>query len=440
MQKTTLKFYCKLLFYYLMEDSENNDTREINEKTQEETIGDTIEKENEKVEDDKYIVYLISINDKSENEVRNLLTLKVNKDKIKNIKDIKYYIIDSTKADIDLCPCLLSISTRFEDGYICSDVNDTPNKLIKDCKEYFPNGRIYVNVDLKTKCNCGFKELDHLSKRDIYEMYIEKINKLNKLIDIQKVEKEHEIKNYEEINKAILANFDKEMDQKKLESKYYAKIKSNFDGKLIKFYDVIIDIKSLKDINKGWEIKMDENGEKRFKEHKDNKALTIGVLGNSNKGKSFLLSKISKIELPSGTNIRTEGLSIKYPELEIYKNRKIVLLDSAGLETPLLLDKNEREDILDQSFSTFTNEMNEKLKEKAREKIMTEMFLQNFIMYNSDIIIIVVGILTYTEQKLLNRIKEEISQNRLKKTLYIIHNLITYTSKEQVNYILIIFY
>ena len=71
---------------------------------------------------------------------------------------------------------------------------------------------------------------------------------------------------------------------------------------------------------------------------------------------------------------------------------------------------------------------------------MTEMFLQNFIMYNSDIIIIVVGILTYTEQKLLNRIKEEISQNRLKKTLYIIHNLITYTSKEQVNYILIIFY
>ena len=238
------------------------------------------------------------------------------------------------------------------------------------------------------------------------------------IIDILKVEKEHEIKNNEEINEAILANFDKEMDQKKFESKYYAKIKSNFDGKLIKFYDVIIDIKSLKDINKGWEIKMDENGEKRFKEHKDNKALIIGVLGNSNKGKSFLLSKISKIELPSGTNIRTEGLSIKYPELEEYKNRKIVLLDSAGLETPLLLDKNEREDILDQSFSKFTNEMNEKLKEKAREKIMTEMFLQNFIMYNSDIIIIVVGILTYTEQKLLNGIKEEISQNRLKK-LYI---------------------
>ena len=76
--------------------------------------------------------------------------------------------------------------------------------------------------------------------------------------------------------------------------------------------------------------------------------------------------------------------------------------------------------------------MNDKLKEKAREKILTKMFLKNFIMYNSDIIIIVVGILTYTEQKLLNRIKEEISKTKLKKIVYIIHNLITYTSKEQV--------
>ena len=238
---------------------------------------------------------------------------------------------------------------------------------------------------------------------------------LKKLIDIQNVEKEREIKNLEEINKVILANFDKEMDQKKFESKYYAKIKCNFVGDLINFYDVIIDIKSLKGINKGWEIKMDKNGEKRFKEYKDKKALIIGVIGNSNKGKSFLLSKISKIKLPSGTNIRTEGLSIKYPELEEYKNRKIVLLDSAGLETPLLLDKNEREEILNKSFSKFTNEMNEKLKEKAREKIMTEIFLQNFIMYYSDIIIVVVGILTYTEQKLLNRIKEEISKTKKKK-------------------------
>ena len=408
-----------------MKDPENNEIEKIDDKAQGETIGDTIEKENEEEEVDKYIVYLISINDKSKKEINCLTKIKINKDKIAKIKDIKYYIIDYMKKDFDLCPCLLSISTLFEDGYAFSDVNDSPNKLIKDCIDYFPHGRIYVNVDLKTKCYCGFKELENLSKRDIYEMYIEKINKLNKLIDIRTAEKDEEIKNLEEMIKNIIDKYEKE-------SKLYTKIKNNFDGKLIKFYDVIIDIKSLKDINKGWEIKMDLNGEKRFKEYKDNRALIIGVIGNSNKGKTFLLSKISKIEFPSGTNIKTEGLSIKYAELEKYKNRKIVLLDSAGLETPLLLDRKEKEEILNENFSKFTIEMNDKLKEKAREKILTKMFLKNFIMYNSDIIIIVVGILTYTEQKLLNRIKEEISKTKLKKIVYIIHNLITYTSKEQV--------
>ena len=50
----------------------------------------------------------------------------------------------------------------------------------------------------------------------------------------------------------------------------------------------------------------------------------------------------------------------------------------------------------------------ELFKEKSREKLITELFLQNYIINNSDIIILVVGILTYSEQKLLNRIKTEI--------------------------------
>ena len=166
-----------------MEDDENYDTKKLDNKTPHGKIRNTIEKEeeNEKEEYDKYIVYLISISDESKNEVKHLNTLKIYKDKIIKIKDIKYYIIDNIKAPISLCPCLLSISTPFEDGYICSDINDNPNKLIEDCLNYFPHGKIYINVDLKTNCNCGFKELKHLSKRDIYEMYIEKINKLNKL-------------------------------------------------------------------------------------------------------------------------------------------------------------------------------------------------------------------------------------------------------------------
>ena len=102
------------------------------------------------------------------------------------------------------------------------------------------------------------------------------------------------------------------------------------------FYDVIVHIDSIKDINKGWKIEMNEDGKKNYNNFKNEKNLKIGVIGNANKGKSFLLSKISKMELPSGMSIKTEGLSIKYPELGKYKDRKIVLLDSAGLETPVL--------------------------------------------------------------------------------------------------------
>ena len=194
------------------------------------------------------------------------------------------------------------------------------------------------------------------------------------------------------------------------------------------FYDVIIDIKSVKDINKGWDIKMSPKGLQKYKEFKGEKILKIGVIGNSNKGKSFLLSKISKISLPSGTSIRTEGLSIKYPELENFVGRKIALLDSAGLETPVL--KHQDDDILKTNYKNNDKEI---FKEKSREKLITELFLQKYIINNSDILIIVVGILTYSEQKLLNRIGNEFKKAKNKnKPLFIIHNLITYTSIDQV--------
>ena len=53
-------------------------------------------------------------------------------------------------------------------------------------------------------------------------------------------------------------------------------------------------------------------------------------------------------------------------------------------------------------------------------------------MNNSDILITVVGLLTFQEQKFLNKIKGEISKLKSEKSLFVIHNLMTYTTKEQV--------
>ena len=141
---------------------------------------------------------------------------------------------------------------------------------------------------------------------------------------------------------------------------------TNIKEKFIDFYDVIIHIDSIKDINKGWRIEFNEKTKEKYESFKNKKIIKIGIIGNSNKGKSFLLSKISKLPLPSGTSIRTEGLSIKYPELEKFKDRKIVLLDSAGLETPVLNLGNQ---------NNFADEkVNELFREKSREKLIMNYF------------------------------------------------------------------
>ena len=69
------------------------------------------------------------------------------------------------------------------------------------------------------------------------------------------------------------------------------------------------------------ESKYNEKGLENYKKYKDKDLIVIGALGNNIKGKSFLLSKISKIQLLTGTSINTEGLSVKYPDLKGYKGR-----------------------------------------------------------------------------------------------------------------------
>ena len=140
------------------------------------------------------------------------------------------------------------------------------------------------------------------------------------------------------------------------------------------FYDVIIDIKSIKDIKKGWKIKMNEKGRKKYENYRDKKLLKIGVIGNSKSGKSFLLSKISNFKLMVGASIQTNGLSIKYPD----NRRNLILLDSCGMEKPVFKDDINIQLNQEEEYNKKVEE-NKKFKERAKDKIMTEIFLQNFI-------------------------------------------------------------
>ena len=82
-----------------------------------------------------------------------------------------------------------------------------------------------------------------------------------------------------------------------------------------KFYDIIVGIDSIIKIKEGWKVRFSEEGNKIYKKNETKDCIKIGVVGNGNKGKSFLLNKLSNYNLPSSTTIRTEGLSLKYPDL-----------------------------------------------------------------------------------------------------------------------------
>ena len=345
----------------------------------------------------------------------------------KNEKEIKINNLNREKKEQEMKIDYLNKEKKDQEKKI-----DYLNKEKKDQEKKINN----LNIEKKEKekeiknLNIEKKEqemkINNLNRdKKEQEMKINNLNRDNNLLeyavngDVDKIDLLHKlgVKGDNLKKRDNLIQIDDTSNEIKGNQKY---IKEKF----IDFYDVIIHIDSIKDINKGWRIEFNQKTKEKYESFKNQKIIKIGVIGNSNKGKSFLLSKISKIKLPSGTSIRTEGLSIKYPDLEKFKDRKIVLLDSAGLETPVLNLGNQN--------NVADDKVNELFREKSREKLITELFLQNYIINNSDVLIAVVGILTYSEQKLLMKIKKEIERSKINTPLFVIHNLITYTSVQQV--------
>ena len=240
----------------------------------------------------------------------------------------------------------------------------------------------------------------------------------------------------------IIKQKDKIIKQKEDDLNHFKKSKDQSqvyeDQKSEEFYDVIVKINSIKNLTKGWEILMNEKGEENYKNFLEKEILRISVIGNENKGKTTILKKISDFDLPSGYSIKTEGLSIKYPQLEKSPNLKIVLLDSAGFETPVLNgnkiyknNKNNR-NIISSVNSIYKEESDLEFLEMARDKSLTEIFLQNYIIKNSDLLLLVFGKLSFEEQKLLLKIKRDMKNLGRKNPLIVIHNLKEFERRSQV--------
>ena len=193
-----------------------------------------------------------------------------------------------------------------------------------------------------------------------------------------------------------------------------------------KFCDTIIDFDSLKfscTTEKGFNVLFSDKGYENYNKRKNQDAIIVGVIGNANKGKSYILSKISNEELPRGHSVTTKGISVKYPKIEV---KPLIILDSAGSEAPLI-NNMEVQKLSNNNFDI------ELLTELARDKIATENFIHEFIYFYSNILIVIVGQLTNDDQKLINRIKLMYGN---KKNLFIIHNLMFIETIENVNQII----
>ena len=192
------------------------------------------------------------------------------------------------------------------------------------------------------------------------------------------------------------------------------------------FYDLIIDIESFEDLkSEGWKILTSDEGNAKyeyFKDVTDNKSgekslNRVGILGVSDVGKTFILKKLIGKQ---GNTKATKGISVIYPEIKD-KDKLFVCLDSQGSEEPIIDEKKTAEQI----YKLKEDERKKIVKDLSKDKKFTEIFIQDFIIKKSNILIVVVDQLTFSEQKLINRLKNENFEK-----LFIIHNIQFFGNKE----------
>ena len=205
---------------------------------------------------------------------------------------------------------------------------------------------------------------------------------------------------------------DKSSNQKEEKITQKSKILSKISNELESPYDIVIDIDSLKAQKFGWLIT--ENLTKKIQANKE--FCIIGLVGRENIGKTYILNKICEFNLPSGSNVNTKGLSLKYAE-----NRNLICLDSAGIQTPVYYyDKNlmERFNVTKEQLKD-SDSSEDIRREMINDRTITDIFIQDFIMEVCEVILIVTGQLSQNDQKFIERIA---GRYKSKKKIIIVHN------------------
>ena len=348
------------------------------------------------------------------------------------------------------------------------DLNDKEN-TIKKVNDLLTNEK-NINQNITRDLNSEKENNKNLNDKlvNIANKNSENVKEILKQLDNEKkkyseLEKQEKIKYTEKKElESQLKKKEEELNniQKKIPENYGLRFQSDCKAGE---YDIILDIDSIISLIKdGWKVIYNQKeGKEYYLKKKEEETVVVGVIGNKNMGKTFFLEKLSSYDIPKGFNIKTVGLSVRYGTSPAHN---VAILDSAGQETPLLKmeslnnkekfiplqkfeikDKNIEEEAKEnigkeknaneqkKENEEPEDEKNNEFEQYSRDKLITEFFLQKFILWKSDIIILVVGNISLTEQKLLYTVKQEVKNSDESKQIFVVHNLKEYTTEEQVN-------
>jgi hypothetical protein len=205
-------------------------------------------------------------------------------------------------------------------------------------------------------------------------------------------------------------------------------------------YDMILDFNSFNQLKQegGWTANFSPKGYEKYLNCKQMNINAIGVVGDKNRGKSFLLGRIIEEENyvpPSGFLITTYGISCNFPKIkendkDNQKQKKtkktkakgylpFITLDTAGKDNPLLQNAYSQENDIQATL---------------RDQKITEIVLSDFIIQKANILIAVVEQLTFAEQEMLKTLIERLKQREIEehesRKLIVIHNLMNISTKK----------
>ncbi|KAL4504011.1 hypothetical protein ABPG72_022641 [Tetrahymena utriculariae] len=216
-------------------------------------------------------------------------------------------------------------------------------------------------------------------------------------------------------------------------------------------YDMIIQMKSVFDLQNISQSSQNDTNQRQqglkvqlfnnYTNMQMKNVIIIGMQGQRNKGKTFILNSLINEQFPSDYHVSTPGICIKYHSLN---NKNIAYIDSEGLGCPITIDyennkhyQNFMDNKLNKGYEDIQSQENLSLDITNRHQDLkaTEQIQQDFIIENSNILIIVVSNLTLDDQKLIHSISQQFfidKNNPKQKKLLVVHNLKEYHRPEYV--------